>query len=324
MSLSVDYDELRSAMGFEAGWGSNPTSWNADQAHLCDMFVKDALRQVYTPPPLPNEREPHRWRFMTPQASLTTTAPYTTGTVTIASGVVTLTGGTWPADAADADLLVSGQTYEVSTRNSNTQLTLQDTSVTVASASSFHLGYSKYSLPAAFASFDGPMAHSPGETTLSREVEFTSPHRIHQKRHRNDTLGVPWLAAIQPKVFDATVGQRYEILFWPIPDSAYILTYRYKVNPDQLTPTNLYPLGGPELADLVKASCLAVVESRLTDQAGVRHQEYIQKLIAAVGADRRNAPDTLGYASDMSDGVEVDQHTRNRGYVTYNGIVPDG
>lgn len=67
---------------------------------------------------------------------------YFTGTVTISSGVVTLANGTWPAWAATAAINVAGSLYNVSTRDSDTQLTLDDTSVSAAAGSSYALAQS--------------------------------------------------------------------------------------------------------------------------------------------------------------------------------------
>ncbi|HHK42574.1 MAG TPA: hypothetical protein ENJ50_09170, partial [Planctomycetaceae bacterium] len=57
-------------------------------------------------------------------------ALYTTGIVSITGGVATLSGGTWPDWAADGELTITQNdtpvTYSVTTRDSDTQLTLDD------------------------------------------------------------------------------------------------------------------------------------------------------------------------------------------------------
>jgi hypothetical protein len=68
-----------------------------------------------------------------------TITPYNTGTIAIVNGVVTLTGGTWPSGAADDRLLVNGETYDVATRDSGTQLTLGDLTVNVGGGTSYSL-----------------------------------------------------------------------------------------------------------------------------------------------------------------------------------------
>lgn len=54
---------------------------------------------------------------------------YYDGTVTVASGVVTLAGATWMSVADDLRLEVGGSRYTVNTRDSDTQITLNDLAV---------------------------------------------------------------------------------------------------------------------------------------------------------------------------------------------------
>jgi hypothetical protein len=64
---------------------------------------------------------------------------YDTGTIGIVDGVVTLTGGTFPAWAARGHLLVGNNIYKVSSRDSNTQLTLNDTTLDLSSGAAYFL-----------------------------------------------------------------------------------------------------------------------------------------------------------------------------------------
>jgi hypothetical protein len=65
--------------------------------------------------------------------------PYSTGTVAISSGVVTLSGGTFPSWAARGIFRVNGLTYTVDSRDSNTQITLDDTSVAASSSTAYEI-----------------------------------------------------------------------------------------------------------------------------------------------------------------------------------------
>lgn len=71
--------------------------------------------------------------------------PYSTSSITIANGVVTLSiahpyeSAEFPSWAADGDILVSGQLYSVNTRDSATQLTLDDLTINVSSGTSYSL-----------------------------------------------------------------------------------------------------------------------------------------------------------------------------------------
>jgi hypothetical protein len=101
---------------------------------------------------IPGETAPHIWSFMSQVGKLTIRAPYSTGTVTIVAGVATLAGGTWPSWAAAGDLIVSGVRYSVNTRDSNSQITLNDTSVTASAGTSYELIQFYYELASDFGS----------------------------------------------------------------------------------------------------------------------------------------------------------------------------
>lgn len=69
---------------------------------------------------------------------------YSTGTVAVASGVVTLTGGSFPSYGTNAvysrRFYLGSNIYAVATLNSATQLTLVDTSVNASSGTSYKFG----------------------------------------------------------------------------------------------------------------------------------------------------------------------------------------
>ena len=130
-TLNANYHDLRREVGSYYGFGRVPSDFQPADAEIVESVLKSGLRQLYFPPPL-MDRAPHQWTFLRPTTTLTTTAPYTTGTVAIASGVVTLSvAGTWPSWADEGELKVGGTTYTVASRGGDNQITLDDTSVTV-------------------------------------------------------------------------------------------------------------------------------------------------------------------------------------------------
>ncbi len=69
----------------------------------------------------------------------TSTPPFAAGTIEIVDGIVTLAGDTWPSWAANARLVVSGVSYSVNTRDSDSQLTLDDTMLDVSAGATYEL-----------------------------------------------------------------------------------------------------------------------------------------------------------------------------------------
>lgn len=271
-----------------------------------DRCVDDGLRQFYNPTSIGDGRV-HEWSFLRPTYDLTLNAAYTTGTVTIVAGVVTLASGTWPSWAASGQLMVGGIDYSVNTRDSDSQVTLDDLTVTAAAGTSYSLHQDDYDLPAGFSDFIGPLTFRQADNAWWK-VKLVGEGRIRYFRqlrtYGNFSINQPWEAAIRTKAFDATVGQRSEILFWPRVVSAAVVTFMYRVRPDKLTPTNLYPYGCSDHSDTIMASMLAVAEQKEHEQRGTYWDQFQRLLQSSIALDSRsNVEQSLGYAIDNSDNM---------------------
>lgn len=322
MALSLTYLDLKKEAAFHAGYGRTNGNWSADQLANLTAFVEAGLRQFYFPLSPDPAKPAHRWSFFYPADTLSTTAAYATGTVTVAAGVVTLVGGIFPSWAAQGELTINGVTYAVDTRDGNTQITLEDTSVAQATAVLYSLGRPAYDLPANYGGVIGPMTYPPGINNLYAPVEHTSERELMRKRQNYPNTGRPRWFAIRPKPFVESAGQAWEILFHPTPDAAYDLSYRYKVVPTASLTDGEYPLGGTQHAETILASVLAVVDEQLNDGQGLYPTKFRELLLASIKLDQaESTPDTLGYNADRSDrvdgytGITVDPAT----VVTYNG-----
>lgn len=153
------------------------------------------------------------------------------------------------------------------------------------------------------------------------KIEVVPESQIRHLISFNVSTGFPIKVAIRPRSSDGTDGQRFEALWWPTPDAAYTLSYRYIVNPSMLNASAPYPLGGMNHAETVMASCLAAAESTLDDTHGVRWTEYLMKLRASVAHDRKfGAPDSFGFNLDRS--TDLRDTNRFNYTVTVNGVTP--
>jgi len=116
----------------------------------------------------------------------------------------------------------------------------------------------------------------------------------------------PQYAAISPKKQTTTPGgQIFEMMFFPVTDVAYTLSYRMLVLPEALvTDTIMHPYGGATHAETILASCLAIAESQEDEERGVKWQEFMDRLAASIQIDRKMiSADYFGYNSDDSDGI---------------------
>lgn len=73
-SLALSFDDLRSAVGRELGFGSSASGWCESDALLIDRDVASGLRTFYFPPVLPGETKMHEWSFFRPIGSVVTAA----------------------------------------------------------------------------------------------------------------------------------------------------------------------------------------------------------------------------------------------------------
>jgi hypothetical protein len=334
-TLGITYGDIRREIGRFLGYGRDPAVWALDANKAADVedIIKSGARRAYMPPPLPGEKYAHEWSFLKPVSTLTVNAPYNTGTITIAAGVVTMTppalepAAAFPSWAADVTLYTNGGAYTVNTRDGNTQLTLDDTSATSNGNSwTYTLQYpSCYDLPTNFAMFDGPMTFSPDETILYGPIRMVSEYEVRSRLAENSVAGRPEIYAYRIKTPSYTTGTRYEVLFYPTPDDGYTLYYRYKINPLAIDVTNELPLGGDVHGELFLESCLSSAEKTMNDGEGVHTKRFWECLAASVSHDRRvSSPDNIGcytYRDDLSD---FDYHSLDSNLVTYtqrNGTV---
>ena len=91
-------------------------------------------------------------------------------------------------------------------------------------------GKDTYELPAAFASFDGPITYLPGQYRWFDPIKIMGEHQLRQMQQFEHTTLYPRYAALIPRPPSKTVGTRYELLFWPPPDGLYTLQYRYRLS----------------------------------------------------------------------------------------------
>lgn len=322
-TLALTRTELRQEIGYFLGYKRDADSWSDEENTDIDAILSKGLRQFYFPPRLSDDGSAHEWRFLKPVEDISTVASYTTGTVAIDNGsaVITLTDGTWPTWAAThGTLTISNTEYAISTRDNDTQLTLSaawsEDSVTAATYGLEHNG--NYDLPDDFGGVEGDFTFEPNEGFPP--LKIVGEGRIRALRQESDSRHRPKYVAIRPKKSDGSSGQRFEAMFWPIPNAVYPLVYRKLVLANALTSDNPHPLGGMAHSQTILASCLAAAESQTEDRRGPKWDEYMTQLGASIEHDKKAyTQEFFGYNYDRSDGSEY-RRTRVSGLVTHTSI----
>ena len=283
---STNYSALQQRVGhYLFGIRSN---YSEDQQNDISDCLNDGLRRVYAA---------HDWSFLHPIADVITTAPYVTGTITVASGVVTLAGGTFPSWAADGVLQVNNRYYSVASRGGDTQVTLDSTSVTVATASNYQLARPEVPLDEAFDSVtnDSDLTYYPSPDCWYPPVKWRHDATIRQLEGSNPEFDRPVFYSVRTVRFDPTVGSRKVLALYPIPDQAYTLRVPMHLRPVLLDEANLYAIGGEVLSQVILEACLASAEHNFEEREAVHEKRFMELIGLAIRDDQeRSSPTSLG------------------------------
>ncbi len=267
-----------------------------------------------------------QWRFLEPGTTIATVASYSTGTVTVASGIATFSAAlpaTEQGWAADGDLTIDGTEYSINTYDSTTQVTLDDLTVNAAAGTKFTLSQSLYDLPDDYADMRSPLTHVAGNSESYPQLDHVDESMIWRGRQRRSYTERPRQFAVRVKAHDPTVGERYEIIFGPaLPDAIYTFRYNYARLINELTPANRYPPGGMKHAEALRTACLAQMEAEVEKQPGIWTQRFAADLIASARKDNEEAPDHLGYNGDPGSDRHRTRHDQPwYGSSTYEGHI---
>jgi hypothetical protein len=174
-----------------------------------------------------------------------------------------------------------------------------------------------YELPAGFVKTLTPIFYSLADSYSP--IQQTSPSDILYHRSVSDKDSYPERFAIRPGSYDPKYGQRYEMIFYPVPDSSYTLQTHIVLMPQKLIDDADLPLGGPEFAGVLKQMCLAEAETNQDGSLGVQQQKADRMLMRAMQLDTERNPRTLGHFSDpYSQHIQIDGLRLRE--VSYDGV----
>jgi len=318
-SLSLTRTQLRQEVGHDLGYSRTVADWSTSEVADIDTIVNRGMRQFYFPPIVPGESQSHEWRFMRPITTLTTIATYSTGTVTVATGTCTLAVGTWPTWAyTHGKLLIDSVEYTISVRVDGSELTVVGDDV--AAGTSYSLEHDgNYDMDDNYGGIEGNLTFASGEGSYP-PIVIVGETAIRKLRQQDDNSARPQFAAVRPKLPTGTTGQRFEMMLYPRPNSAYVLTYKMMILDNALTETtNEYHLGGMMHSETMLSSCLAIAEMQVENRKAERWDIFMNNLATSISNDKKSSGiDYFGYNGDDSDDRET-QRGKSLNLVTYNG-----
>ncbi len=194
-------------------------------------LIRQAVLRAYRD--LPNKT---RWKYFDRRDTLLTSPAQSTGTIAYdhTGGAnerqVTLTGSTWPADADFGRIIINDVHYNVSTRVSDTIITLEinnNPGADIAAGSTYQWYRSVYPLPVGFRK----MGHI-FDVQNEHEIALVTTDVHHAASiHFYDSPDTPWQAAIR------NAGEYYNTMsleFGPPPSSARYYDFVWEASPRDL------------------------------------------------------------------------------------------
>ena len=272
------------------------SGYSADQIWDIEDCLKDGLRDVYAS---------HDWSFFHPIKDVTTTPPYTTGTIEVVAGVVTLTTGTFPSWAAEGTLKASSSYYSIATRDSGTQITLDDTTVAIAALTTYELGRPEIPLADAFEAVanDSDLTYYPDQNELYPPVRQLGDQSIRTWQQDDPSFDRPVFYSVRTVEFVATVGSRKRLTFYPTPDANYVLRVPQILRPTMITATSPFPVGGETLSQVITEACLMAAERNFEERENVHAKRYHELLPLAIAMDQqKSSPTSLGGGMPKGEG----------------------
>jgi hypothetical protein len=154
-----------------------------------------------------------------------------------------------------------------------------------------------------------------------RSIVQVSEAQLQVYLQRSTDTSIPKYFSVRHKTSDGLTGQRLEVAWWPVPDAAYTLTYRYEAYAGQLDDTNEYPLGGMKYSELVKESCLAVAEQSANDEKGLHWDNFVSLLGAGVARDRKIGASYFGPMGGSRGESVTSRQVQSSYPITYDGVT---
>lgn len=168
-------------------------------------------------------------------------------------------------------------------------------------------GEAVYDLPEGFVSIDRPFTFQDGSGQAVR-LEPRAEGALEELRSNEDIEGRPEYYAIRSKPSSSGSGTKYEVLFYPKPDLAYSLSYRYRLIPPKLDENNDLHLGGAQHSETLLEAVLSSADSLIEDVER-HHQPRFEELMAnSIAIDRaveKGGDDDI-WDVDISPSIRVD------------------
>lgn len=305
-TLSMDYSALQIAVGDFLGLGRDTTAWSTDNTNRVDEIMISGLREFYSA---------HDWSFLKQNTTIVLWKDIATdsgdtvtgGAYADPSTPLTISGGntTMYNSMIGRSIVITGVgTFVIDGYTSSTVISVTgDASSASGATFSIDANGGDYHLDDDFGGIEGPYLEFDNSENRITRIRITNASEVMANRTLDVQSSHPQIAALVGKSSDGTDGQRWELRVWPEPDQDYTVHYWKRINPDKLTSTVAYHLGGMQHSECIKLACLAKAELFLDDEVGNYAAMYEQRLAKSIQRDRQHgySAENLGPMLDQSD-----------------------
>lgn len=147
-----------------------------------------------------------------------------------------------------------------------------------------------------------PVTVNTGATVNVKVVDYST---LYSARSQSPTqTGSPRIA-YQAPVKDLAAGGRWTLEFFPIADADYALQVWHEISPKAPSAQRPRLYGGPPMAETFKQAVRAAYEQDYDGVRGPETDRFIERLRAAIAADRKHQPLVLGRNLDRSDDIHL-------------------
>lgn len=293
-SLNLSNEEILKAIATVAGI-SRDLEW--DDATKQDVWtiIRSGLRRFYA------ADGEHQWSFLDQKFYGVYSAPYSTGTISMVNGTITIAGGSWPTWAKDGVLVAGGQTIFVTDRDGSAELeALSNTALVLPALTEFTLYRWRYPLPDDFGEFRDQVVYN--HPTNGRLLRSTSETEIRLRWVATFQVGQTCMYAIVPGNTRLEPGDdggdpsRWYLHFWPAFDADAAISADYRAIPlDRMTDAATITDDADSIiqadavhAETMLAAILAATEEFYNDQPGVHSARFATAMQTSIMLDRRS------------------------------------
>ncbi len=147
------------------------------------------------------------------------------------------------------------------------------------------IGQSVYILPIDFSALTETFMYSDG--SKKRPMDIVSDKQMRSLLSNLNETGTPRSVAIRSRGVDLAFHQRWEAMFYPVPDEALSVTGRMEIEPLANTSAETNLPGGAMHSETILEACLASVEKLFNPEAGpgIHAAKFAELLQASVARD---------------------------------------